>query len=89
MLLQCETYQLHPDKPTHGYSGPLKVSYGGFSSEVGEEFLNVAAQYDKTRGLTDDVNNLYDCNKYGVSAPSVKASRSLIFHRRRNGKSMK
>ncbi|KAL1950095.1 hypothetical protein VTO73DRAFT_5217 [Trametes versicolor] len=65
LLRKCETYQLHPDKPTHGYSGPLKVSYGGFSSEVGEEFLNVAAQYDKTRGLTDDVNNLYDCNKYG------------------------
>ncbi|OJT13847.1 Alcohol oxidase [Trametes pubescens] len=65
LLRKCETYQLHPDKPTHGYSGPLKVSYGGFSTEVGEEFLNVAAQYDKTRGLTDDVNGLFECNKYG------------------------
>ncbi|KAI0643101.1 alcohol oxidase-like protein [Trametes meyenii] len=65
LLRKCETYQLQPGKPTHGYSGPLKVSYGGFYPEVGQEFLNVAAQYDKSRGLTDDVNGLFDCNKYG------------------------
>ncbi|KAI0350351.1 alcohol oxidase-like protein [Trametes cingulata] len=65
LLKKCETYQIASDKPTHGYSGPLKVSYGGFYAEVGQEFLNMAAQYDKTRGLTDDVNNLYECNKYG------------------------
>ncbi|KAI0629903.1 alcohol oxidase-like protein [Trametes polyzona] len=67
LLRKCETYQINKDdvKPTHGYSGPLKVSYGGYYTEVGQEFLNVAAQYDKTRGLTDDVNNLFECNKYG------------------------
>ncbi|KAI0366933.1 alcohol oxidase-like protein [Pilatotrama ljubarskyi] len=65
LLRKCETYQIAPDKPTHGYSGPLKVSYGGYYPEVGQDFLNMAAQYDKTRGLTDDVNNLFECNKYG------------------------
>ncbi|KAI0671024.1 alcohol oxidase-like protein [Trametes maxima] len=65
LLRKCETYQLQPGKPTHGYSGPLKVSYGGFYPEVGQEFLNVAAQYDKSRGSTEDVNDLFDCNKYG------------------------
>ncbi|KAI8986150.1 alcohol oxidase-like protein [Trametes punicea] len=66
LLRKCETYQIQPDKPTHGYSGPLKVSYGGFYPEVGQEFLNVAAQYDKTRGFTEDVNGLFECNRYGV-----------------------
>ncbi|KAL7280632.1 hypothetical protein ACG7TL_005570 [Trametes sanguinea] len=65
LMRKCETYQLEPGKPTHGYTGPLKVSYGGFYPEIGQEFLNVAAQYDKDRGLTDDVNDLFQCNKYG------------------------
>ncbi|KAI0643099.1 alcohol oxidase-like protein [Trametes meyenii] len=70
LLRKCETYQIQPGKPTHGYSGPLKVSYGGFYAEVGQEFLNVAAQYDKRRGPTDDVNGLFDCNRYGVNRAS-------------------
>ncbi|KAH9891941.1 alcohol oxidase-like protein [Cubamyces lactineus] len=65
LLRKCETYQARPGNETHGYSGPLKVSYGGYYSEVGQEFLNVAAQYDKTREHTEDVNTLYECNKYG------------------------
>ncbi|KAI0776758.1 alcohol oxidase-like protein [Trametes elegans] len=65
LLRQCETYQLQPGKPTHGYSGPLKVSYGGFVTQTGKEFLDVAAQYDKTRGTMEDVNSLFECNKYG------------------------
>ncbi|KAI0819181.1 alcohol oxidase-like protein [Trametes gibbosa] len=70
LLRKCETYQVHPNKPTHGYSGPLKVSYGGFYAEVGQEFLNAAAQYDRARGLTDDVNELFECNKYGTGTRS-------------------
>ncbi|KAI0655408.1 alcohol oxidase-like protein [Cubamyces menziesii] len=65
LLRKCETYQVQPGKPTHGYSGPLKVSYGGFYPELGQEFLNAATQYDKTRETTDDVNGLFDCNRYG------------------------
>ena len=57
---QCETYKIAPGKPTHGYSGPLKVSYGGLITEIGRDFLDVdvARAYDKTRGHTDDVNGL-------------------------------
>ncbi|KAI0761982.1 alcohol oxidase-like protein [Trametes elegans] len=65
LLRKCETYQIQPGKPTHGYAGPLKVSFGGYFPEIGQEFLNTTSQYDKTRGITDDVNNLYECNKYG------------------------
>ncbi|KAI0773655.1 alcohol oxidase-like protein [Fomes fomentarius] len=65
LLRKCETYEISPERPTHGYSGPLKVSYGGFFTEVGQEFLTVAATYDKSRGFSDDVNGLYECNKYG------------------------
>ncbi|KAI0655480.1 alcohol oxidase-like protein [Cubamyces menziesii] len=65
LLQKCETYQIRPRQATHGYTGPLKVSYGGFYTEAAQEFLNVAAQYDKTRGHTDDVNDLSECNKYG------------------------
>ena len=42
------------------------MSYGGFFTEIGKEFLDVATRYDKRRGQTDDVNGLYECNKYGV-----------------------
>ncbi|RDX41074.1 alcohol oxidase-like protein [Lentinus brumalis] len=65
LLRKCETYEIAPDKPTHGYSGPLKVSYGGLFTEVGREFLDVARVYDTTRGETEDVNGLFECNKYG------------------------
>ncbi|KAI0830227.1 alcohol oxidase-like protein [Trametes gibbosa] len=65
LLRKCESYQLEQGQPTHGYSGPLKVSHGGFSTQFGKEFLDVAAQYDKTRTKTDDVNGLFECDKYG------------------------
>lgn len=65
--VQSETYQVQPEKVTHGYSGPLKVSYGGAFTNIGKEFLDVAAQYDKDRGMTDDANGLLECNVYGVS----------------------
>jgi alcohol oxidase len=61
-------------RPTHGYSGPLKVSMGGAFSNISKQFLDVAAGYDEERGFTDDVNALHSCNMYGVSlivVPSV------------------
>ncbi|PIL25969.1 hypothetical protein GSI_11723 [Ganoderma sinense ZZ0214-1] len=65
LLRKCESYEVAPGKPTHGYSGPLKVSYGGAFLEVAKEFLDVAAKYDRTRGFTDDINGLFETNKYG------------------------
>ena len=70
-ILQTETYQVKPGEPTHGYSGPLKVSMGGTFTNVGKEFLDVAAKYDKRRGSMDDLNALFKCDVYGVrSVPS-------------------
>ena len=64
-----ETYQEEPNQPTHGYDGPLKVSYGGMYTNVGKQFLDTALAYDKERGPIDDVNGLYKCDGYGVSSP--------------------
>ena len=70
LLKKTETYQVGDGKPTHGYSGPLKVSYGGAYTNVGKQFLEVAAAYDRERGSTDDINGMLastSINKYGVS----------------------
>ena len=66
-IIQAETYQIAPDKESHGYNGPLKVSYGGFVNPAGQELLDIAPQYDSTRGTTEDTNNFVECNKYAVS----------------------
>ena len=64
---QAETYQGAPGQETHGYSGPLKVSYGGIMTDIGREFIETAPQYDSKRGATEDTNTFYECNKYAVS----------------------
>ncbi|KAF8643245.1 hypothetical protein AX16_009134 [Volvariella volvacea WC 439] len=71
LLQKTETYQVAPDQPTHGYSGPLKVSYGGMYTNVGSQFLDVASHYDKERGPINDVNGLFECNGYGAIIPSL------------------
>lgn len=57
LLKKTESYQL-PDRAnprdTHGYEGPLKVSYGGMFTNVGKEFLDVAAKHDPSRSLIAD-----------------------------------
>lgn len=65
LLQKMETYQAQPGLETHGYSGPLKISYGGLSTQSGEEFLGVAARYDNTRPYIDDPNGLFEVNAYG------------------------
>ncbi|KAH9921130.1 uncharacterized protein B0H18DRAFT_1121543 [Fomitopsis serialis] len=65
LLQKLETYQVAPEQPTHGYQGPIKISRGGIYSNVGQDFLNVAAQYDKARGTTEDPNDMIDINAYG------------------------
>jgi alcohol oxidase len=65
-----ETYQVANDLPTHGYSGPLKVSLGNDISNVAHKFLEMAASYDKEResSNTADANELSanSINKYTV-----------------------
>ncbi|KZT68076.1 GMC oxidoreductase [Daedalea quercina L-15889] len=65
LLRKSETYQAEGSAETHGYSGPLKVSYGGLFTNVGQQFLEVAARYDTKRSLIDDPNGLFKCNAYG------------------------
>ncbi|KAJ7455242.1 GMC oxidoreductase-domain-containing protein [Mycena galericulata] len=65
LLKKTETYQVKEGEPTHGYSGPLKVSYGGAYTNVGKQFLDVASQYDPGRGITEDINGLFSCDQYG------------------------
>ena len=55
----------------HGYSGPLKVSYGGYFTNIGKYFLDVAAKYDTKRSVTDDANNLFECDQYSVSSHNL------------------
>ena len=68
-----ETYQIAPDKPTHGYDGPLKVSYGGYFTNIAKAFLEVGKQYDTDRGSTDDASDMININAYGVSNPYFPA----------------
>ncbi|KAJ4467035.1 GMC oxidoreductase-domain-containing protein [Lentinula aciculospora] len=65
LLRKTETYQVHPNLPTHGYSGPLKVSWGGYVTNIADQFLQVAAATDTDRKYTEDTNNFYECNRYG------------------------
>ena len=66
--MQTETYQVVEGKDDiHGYSGPLKVSYGGKLTNIGQDFLDVAAKFDQTRGHTEDPNEIFASNSYGVS----------------------
>ncbi|THH26925.1 hypothetical protein EUX98_g7267 [Antrodiella citrinella] len=74
-LKKVETYQVQPDKETHGYSGPLSVSLGGIVGNVGEDFLEVAGHYDPKRGRTDDISGVTSgINKYGHCRKWISAT---------------
>ncbi|KAF9466617.1 GMC oxidoreductase-domain-containing protein [Collybia nuda] len=62
----AETYQHAGDPKVHGDSGPLKISFAENEINIATEFLNIAAEYDKDRKHTDDVNDFSTCNAYGV-----------------------
>lgn len=64
LACKVETYQCGSD-PTHGTSGPIAVSVKNVVGGFGEQYLDVAAQYDKDRDFTDDPNNFGPCNQYG------------------------
>lgn len=74
---QTETYQIQPDQQSHGYDGPLKVSYGGFYTNVGKMFLEMAAEYDKGRQYTEDLVDMHTVNVYGVRPSHLSSSISL------------
>jgi alcohol oxidase len=69
LIAKAETYQSDEpfDHAIHGTSGPIKISLAGDQINVPTEFLAVAAEYDKERGLAKDANDFTTCNAYGVS----------------------
>jgi hypothetical protein len=60
-----ETYEVQPDCPTHGYSGPIKVSSAKFKLGASEEFIRVGTTYHK-RQYAEDTDDLETCNTYSV-----------------------
>ncbi|KAJ3882837.1 GMC oxidoreductase-domain-containing protein [Lentinula edodes] len=65
---KVETYQVPAGSPSvHGFTGPIKVSHGGRDTNIGKEFLETAAQYDKDRKTspTADINDFQTINVYG------------------------
>ncbi|TCD66637.1 hypothetical protein EIP91_001104 [Steccherinum ochraceum] len=74
LLRKTETYESDVDAETHGSSGPLKVTWGGHFTNVSQDFLDVAAQYDKERGLTADTNDTTTVNRYGRFAKWIGSS---------------
>ncbi|KAG0702062.1 GMC oxidoreductase-domain-containing protein [Suillus ampliporus] len=63
LMKKLETYQAKPDSPTHGYSGPIKVSRGGRELTVCNEFIKVGMTYHG-RKFAEDTDDLETCNTY-------------------------
>lgn len=69
---------MQPDRPTHGYDGPIKVSVGGRKLAICEEFIDIGKTYHK-RPYAEDTNDLVTCNTYSVRAPlSMSATTNKI-----------
>jgi len=56
---------VQPDLPTHGYSGPIKVSSARYKLNAGQEFIRVGTTYHK-RQYVEDTDDLETCNTYSV-----------------------
>ncbi|KAJ6522183.1 GMC oxidoreductase-domain-containing protein [Mycena vulgaris] len=62
---KLETYQAGVVDDTHGSSGPIKVSHGGYKTKAGQDFLATAAGFPRGRNFTEDLNDFSTCNVYG------------------------
>ncbi|KAF4613896.1 hypothetical protein D9613_007491 [Agrocybe pediades] len=56
LLKKAETYQPNPHHPSHGYSGPLKISFASGHRNVGEELIEVGTAIDKSQSRAPDLN---------------------------------
>ncbi|KAG2117113.1 GMC oxidoreductase-domain-containing protein [Suillus discolor] len=70
LMKKLETYQVQPDRLTHGYGGPIKVSSGGCKLVVSEEFIHVGTTYHK-RQYAEDTDDLETCNTYSPWAKYI------------------
>ncbi|KAJ7714137.1 GMC oxidoreductase-domain-containing protein [Mycena metata] len=62
---KLETYQAGVVDFTHGTSGPIKVSYGGYETKTAVDFLSAAAAFPRGRSFTEDMNDFHTCDVYG------------------------
>lgn len=89
---KVETYQCGSD-PTHGTNGPIAISVKNVVGNIGEQYLDVAAKYDKDRDFTDDPNNFRSCNQYSpwpkyinpVSGTRSDTAHHFIYNQEHNG----
>ncbi|KAG2364367.1 GMC oxidoreductase-domain-containing protein [Suillus spraguei] len=63
LMKKLETYEVQPDRTTHGYDGPIKVSSGGCRMSISDEFIQVGTTYHK-RQYADDTDDFQTCNTY-------------------------
>ncbi|KAG1841100.1 hypothetical protein DFJ58DRAFT_718215 [Suillus subalutaceus] len=67
LMKKLETYEVQPDRPTHGYGGPIKVSYGGCKLRASEEFHpcwhDIRRYIDGTTGRRSDAAHHYVYNQ--------------------------
>ncbi|KAG1859685.1 GMC oxidoreductase-domain-containing protein [Suillus subluteus] len=70
IMKKLETYEVQPDRPTHGYSGPIKVSSARCKLRASEEFIRVGTTYHK-RQYAEDTDDLETCNTYSPWAKYV------------------
>ncbi|KAF9025566.1 alcohol oxidase, partial [Hymenopellis radicata] len=94
--LACKLESYEPfgdeDMSTHGSSGPIQVSPGGHRTDVGEQFLEMAAKYDHNRSFAKDVNDFRTCDSYGrwakymghQSGRRSDAAHFYIYNKRQN-----
>ncbi|KAI9453452.1 alcohol oxidase-like protein [Lactarius psammicola] len=66
LLRKIETYQVPGGGPTHGTDGPLAVSRGGFFTDLGEQFLQVARALDPDRAQKPDDTDSNDLETINV-----------------------
>ncbi|KAJ7060456.1 GMC oxidoreductase-domain-containing protein [Mycena amicta] len=72
LLQKAECYEVAPGKETHGYDGPLKVSYGGNPFAVGKEILDVGPKLDKGHRTVGDEGNDFSSASVNVFYPMPK-----------------
>lgn len=60
---KCETYHV-PERGTHGYDGPLKVSYSSVHSNYAAQFLGTMEEYNPECPYTDDPSDFETLNRW-------------------------
>ncbi|KAG6329171.1 hypothetical protein ID866_9918 [Astraeus odoratus] len=66
LMKKSETFTVAPNLPTHGYSGPTKISKGGGDPSMGQQFLDVGKAYDPTTPQVLDNNDLITSHAYSL-----------------------